>query len=195
MIFSVPPWQALTTNFLLAPDVRLGLLHAIFALLTITDLAMFSARRSPLPLHPGHQLTTLTHGHAPGDAVAALRPLPRLLLDHRELAAAVVVEVEGAAGVRLDLRTYTFLILVKRSAPSEEKIRLTLRPILFELCFLMRAQSLQPTMRPLVICVRTTLATVGPSFNKSWNHFIFNVSRYRQSHFRPLVCCKTPYLP
>ena len=82
MSFSVPPWQAFTTNFLLAPGVRLGLLHAIFALLTITDPAVFFARRLPLPSHPDRRSAMSMHGRALTDADGALLPLPRSLPDH-----------------------------------------------------------------------------------------------------------------
>ena len=97
MSFSVPPWQAFTTNFLLAPGVRLGLLHAIFALLTITDPAMFSVRRSPLLSHPDRRSAMLTHGRALTDADGALLPLPRSLPDHPAWEEQVVAAV-GAAG-------------------------------------------------------------------------------------------------
>jgi len=102
MSFWVPPWQAFTTNFLLAPGVRLGLLHAIFALLTITDPAMFSVRRSPLPSHPDRRSAMSLHGRALTDADDAQHPLPRLLPDHPAWEAEVVEAAEVVRGVDLD---------------------------------------------------------------------------------------------
>lgn len=102
MSFSVPPWQAFTTNFLLAPGVRLGLLHAIFALLTITDPAMFSVRRSPLPSHPDRQSAMLMHGRALTDADDAQHPLPHSLPDHPAWEEEVGEAVEAVRGVDLD---------------------------------------------------------------------------------------------
>ena len=96
----MPPWQAFTTNFLLAPGVRLGLLHAIFALLTITDPAVFFARRLPLPSHPDRRSAMSLRGRALTAADDALLPLPRSLPDHpaweaEVVEAAVVVEAGG----------------------------------------------------------------------------------------------------
>lgn len=102
MSFSVPPWQAFTTNFLLAPGVRLGLLHAIFALLTITDPAMFSARRLPLPSHPDRRSAMLMHGRALTDADGAQHPLPSLLPDHPAWAEGAAEVAEAVRGVDLD---------------------------------------------------------------------------------------------
>ena len=102
MSFSVPPWQAFTTNFLLAPGVRLGLLHAIFALLTITDPAVFFARRLPLPSHPDRRSAMSLRGRALTDADDALLPLPRLLPDQPAWEGEAAGAAVAVRGVDLD---------------------------------------------------------------------------------------------
>ena len=107
MSFSVPPWQAFTTNFLLAPGVRLGLLHAIFALLTITDLTRFFVRCWLDQLHLDHPSITLTADQMLTADADAMLPPPRLLPGHRALAVLEVVGAEEVVAVVTVLNLYT----------------------------------------------------------------------------------------
>ena len=73
-----------------------------FALLTITDPAMFSVRRSPPPSHPDRRSAMSLRGRALTDADDAQHPLPSLLPDHPAWEGEVVEAVVAVRGVDLD---------------------------------------------------------------------------------------------